>query len=305
MKTLHIIEPTFDFGTINDTSVLLTSTDVDFACHEYHTSIGDVSASDIIKISKHFSVINFVDKKFDKASNIYKETIVLLNYLCSFKTVTYYSLKNVTNFIKQPTVSFADAKIRSRPDRSVLWVFGCSHSQGTGLLPEQLSFGEIVAEKLNLPLMLVSKVGSSLNWSTRNLVAADIRPEDTVIWQITAPHRISCYNGIEVEEIMLSRTKDRHLLDVYNDEQVFFNHFNLLNFGTRYLRTIGVKFVMNEFPPKKEYLYDYITEYTKYPEYCYTPDCNLDLASDNIHFGHLSHRAIALRLIDHLQCLYD
>lgn len=292
-KTLHITEPTFDLGVINKTSTLLTSVDVLLDSNEYHTSLGDMSPSDIIKISDNFSTINFVGEKFDQSSDIYKETVVLLNYLSWSK--------NVTNFTVGLPISFADPMFNKRPNESTLWVFGCSHSHGVGLLPDEKKFGEIVAESLNLPLMLISKPGSSLDWSTRKLVAADIKTGDVVIWQLTTPHRVSQYNGVETTEIMLARSTDRCLLEVFDDHQVFFKHINLLNFGVRYLRSMGVKFIMISILPKLEnFFYDYLIEYSKYPEYCYTPGCQIDFGTDQIHNGPLSHKALAQRLLDHI-----
>jgi hypothetical protein len=292
-RILHLIEPTFDFGSINKTSTLITSVDTPIDSDEYHTSLGDISSLDIIKISSNFSTINFVDNKFNRSSNIYKETVILLNSLSW--------LKNVTNFTVDLPISFAEPIINNRPDGPTLWVFGCSHSHGVGLLPDEKKFAEIVAESLNLPLMLISKPASSLSWSTRNLVAADIRHNDIVIWQHTTPHRLSRYNGSNSQEIMLSHTHDRHLLEVFNDKQVFFDQINLLNFGVRYLRGIGVKFVIISLISKLEnFFYEYLIEYSKYPEYCYTPGYQIDLGTDKQHAGPLSHKALAQRLLDHI-----
>lgn len=292
-KTLHIIEPTFDFGVINKTSTLLTSVDVLLDSNEYHTSLGDMSLSDIIKISNNFSTINFVGEMFDQSSDIYKETVILLNSLSQSK--------HVTNFTVDLPISFADPIVDDRPAGPALWVFGCSHSHGVGLRPDEKKFGEIVASSTNLPLMLISKPGSSLSWSTRNLIAANIKPNDIVIWQLTTPHRVSQHNGTDTTEIMLAQSSNRCLVEVFNDNQVFFNHINLLNFGTRYLRSIGVKFIIVSILPKLEkFFYDYLIEYSKYPEYCYTPDCQLDLGSDQVHSGPLSHKALAQRLLDHI-----
>jgi len=292
-KILHIIEPTFDFGVINAVSTLLTSVDTPLESNEYHTSLGDMSSADIIKISNNFSTINFVDEKFDRSLDIYKETVVLLNYLSWSK--------NITNFAVAPPISFADPIVNNRSNEPTLWVFGCSHSHGVGLLPNEKRFGEIVAESLNLPLMLISKPGSSLNWSTRNLVAANIKPNDVVIWQLTTPHRVSQYNGTNTIEIMLAQSTDRCLVEIFDDSQVFFDHINLLNLGVRYLRSVGVKFIIISILPRlKNLFYDYFTEYSKYPEYCYTPGCQVDLGTDQVHDGPMSHRALAQRLLDHI-----
>jgi hypothetical protein len=111
---------------------------------------------------------------------------------------------------------------------------------------------------------------------------------DVVIWRLTTPHRVSQYNGVETTEIMLARSTDRCLLEVFDDHQVFFNHINLLNFGVQYLRGTGVKFVIVSILPILEnFFYEYLVEYSKYPEYCYTPGCQLDLGTDQVHVGPL------------------
>lgn len=292
-KTLHLIEPEFDFGLINSTSTLLTSIDTPLTLDEYHTSVGDIDPDSIIKIAENFSTINFVKENWDLSSDIYKETVVLLNYFSWFK--------NVTNFSRGPNVSFKDIEIKQRPDCPVLWVFGCSHSHGVGLLPGQQKFGEIISELLALPLMLVSRPGSSLSWSTKNLAAADIRSDDTVIWQITTPNRISRYNG----EVMLANCNNLAILEVFNDQQIFFDHINLLKLGVSYLRKTKAKFSLCSILNQNSLFYDYLIEYSKYPEYCHSPGVQIDKGSDNLHVGPLSHKALAQRLLDHIQCLYD
>ena len=296
-RTLHLFNPTFDFSLINNTSKLLTSVDTQINFDEYHTSLGDMSSGDIISVAKNFHTINFVPLQFDQSSDTYKETVILLNYFSWFK--------NVTNFVRKDALSFDHPSIHNRPDTPVLWVFGCSFSHGVGLLPDEKTFGKITAESLNLPLMQISKPGSSSNWSTRNLFAADIRSSDIVVWQLTSPDRITQFNGHVTEEIMLARTNNRYLLEVFDANQNFFNQINLLNFGAKYLRSRGVKFVVTSILLNIEKHYEYLLEYSKYPEYCCTPGCRLDLGTDQVHVGPLSHNAIAQRILNHIQCLYD
>jgi hypothetical protein len=151
--------------------------------------------------------------------------------------------------------------------------------------------------------MQVSRPGSSANWSTRNLFAADIRPDDIVVWQLTSPGRITQFDGEVTKEIMLSYTNNRYLLEVFDSQQNFFNQINLLNFGTKFLRSLGIKFVVISILPKIEKYYQYLTEYSKCPEYCFTPDY-IDYGVDRVHAGPLSHQAIAQRILNHVQCLY-
>jgi hypothetical protein len=296
-KILHIIAPTFNFNTINSNSVLLTSSDQSLDCDEYHTSLSDMTPRDIIKISNYFSTINYVKNEFDESTDTYKETAVLLNYLSSINCVT--------NFKVLSRVLFTDVDVTSRTDNPTLWVFGCSHAHGWGLLPTEKNFAQLMSESLGLPLNQITKPGSSLHWSLRHLLAANVRQDDLVVWQLTTPSRLSAYTNNQVDEILLSRTTNRHLLEVFHDEQLFFNQITLFNFGVSYLKQLGAKFVITSIFPKTENMYDYLNEYSKQAEYCYIPEYQIDVASDLQHVGPLSHNTIAHCLIDHVQLLYN
>jgi hypothetical protein len=293
MKTLHLTETTFNYNLKNTKSQLLDSINCDFSHSEYHTSIGDLQVDQILAIAHHFDCVDIVPDGFDVNSTVYKETVSLCQYLSKYPDADLFP------------VTFADHEdINQRTNDPVLWVFGCSHSHGVGLRPNELRYGEIVANKLKLPLKLITKPGSSLHWSTRHIMNADIRPHDTVIWQLTSPTRVSKFNGKHVEEIVLARSNDRHLIEVMSDEQIYFNHISLLNFGVRYLRSIKAKFVITALVANTD-MYQYIKEYNKYPEYCYSNGIHVDLGTDKLHAGPLGHQLLAKRLIDHIQCKND
>jgi hypothetical protein len=296
-KILHIIAPTFDFNTVNNHSVLLASLNQSLDCDEYHTSLADMSPTDIIKISNYFSTINYVKNGFDERTDTYKETMVLLNYLSSINCVK--------NFKVSPRVLFTDVDVTTRTDDPTLWVFGCSHAHGWGLLPTEKNFAQLMSESLGLPLNQITKPGSSLHWSVRHLLAANVRQDDLIVWQLTTPPRLSTYHNNQVDEVLLSHTKNKYLLEVFHNEQLFFNQITLFNFGMSYLRQIGVKFVVTSILPKQDNMYDYLNEYSKQTEYCYIPEYKIDLASDLQHVGPLSHNNIAHCLINHVQLLYN
>jgi hypothetical protein len=291
MSVLHIIAPTFDFNTINPDSKLLTS-GVDQLNGNYHTSVGDMSTAEILIISDRFDCISFVPDSFDLDSDTYKESIILLNILSHKKSVTGHTLLPITQFLSHD--------VSSRPDEPVLWVFGCSHSHGIGLRSNEKTFGQILAADLGVPLLQISKPGSSFSWSFRHLINADIRASDYVVWQITTPHRLSLFDGKDTKEVGLSQTTNRCLLDVNDDNQVFFNHINLLTTGVRYLRKVNKNFVLTDITPKCSNYYGYKLEYSKYPEYLYHPNLYIDHGTDGVHVGPLSHLALAKCLLDRL-----
>lgn len=278
-------------STVSTSSILLSSTKQLIVHNEYHTSLGEMPADDIISIAKHFFEIELIDTGADFASATWHETKALLNYLSH--------RHNVINFSTEPPATFTNTK-NSHNQNPTLWVFGCSHSHGSGLDSTDQRFGAIVSKTLGLPATFFTRPGSSLQWSLRHLINTNFGSGDTVIWQITTPQRLTLYNN-KPEEIMLANTQNRCLLDVFNDQQIFFHHCSLINYGVRYLRSTKTKFVMLSVLNKQSMFYRYIDEYTKYPEYCYMPNVNFDLGNDHLHPGPLSHQAIANHLVDHIQ----
>ena len=295
-KTLYITHPEFDFSIVNKDSILLSNSQIDLKESKYHTSLGDLSSSEIIQIAENFDVIDYVSDMFLEGTDIFDETLILLTYLSHRHKVTNFNSTEPNNFIQQK-------EIYSRPDGPMLWVFGCSHSHGVGLADLNLRYSNIISDRLNLPLKSITEPGSSTRWSLRHMINSKINSADLVIWQLTTPDRISVLSDT-VNEVRLSQAKNKCLLEVYTDQQVFFDHLSLLNYGVNYLRSKGVKFVLTSIEADSSLFYNYKKEYVKYKEYCYSPNFNVDHGHDNIHFGPLSHKNLALSLLDHIHYNY-
>ena len=289
-RTLYLTESTFDFFQVNPESKLISKYEENLQPGDYHTSLGDLSVDQIIKLSRQFDCIQFESQGFDTTSTVYKESLTLFRYLTTNTTSTTHEIEEFTDH----------SQIKNRPDQPVLWVFGCSHSHGVGLRPQELCYGEWLAQALGRPLKLITKPGSSLHWSYRHLFNAVIKSCDTVIWQLTTPGRVSRFNGKQVEEIVLRATVDRKLLDSVTAEQLYFNQISLLNTGAKYLRLIGCKFVITSLTDFGS-SYDFVSEYVKYPEYCSHFGLHIDNGTDGVHAGPLSHKAIADRILNHIQ----
>ena len=297
-KILHLFNPVVDFGVLNNKSTLITNVNTQIVADQYHTSLGELSAGEIISISKHFDVINFVSDQFDIDSDLYRETAVLLQFL-----EHQYC---VTNFHSKKPVALANASqnLHRHNTNPLLWVFGCSHSAGVGLLPDQKSFGLVMSRALGVPAKIIAQGGSSTHWSFRHLFSADIQEQDTVIWQLTVPERLTRFCNSVSTEVQLRNSTE--LLKVHDDDNVFFNQVSMLHAGTKYLQSKKCKFVITSIlAGSNQHRFRYLREYLTYPEYCYSPDYIIDQGTDGVHVGPLSHQRLANILLDHVQLLYD
>jgi hypothetical protein len=295
IKNLYIFEPTIDFSQIDSSSILLDRTDVDFVHVNYHTSLSDLTAQDICAIADKFDTITFIDQGFDKQSHIYQETVILLNFLQHSHIVI--------NFAKNDPITFiSNQQIYTRPNEPVLWTFGCSHSAGAGLDNFDQCYSSLLGRALNRPSKSIAKGGSSIEWSLRHLMQADLHPGDLVIWQITTPERFT--RGVDpnghVTEVLL---KLGSLIDVefFSDPQIFYHYINCFNIGLKFLRTQPIEFVVTSLNSDSNLYYDCITEFTKHPEYCYLPGFNVDLGNDNLHYGPISHKNLAEGILKFLK----
>lgn len=294
-KTLHLTHPEFDTSLVLPESILLEKVDQPLLGRQYHTSLGDLSASDVLELSKNFDTVNFVSDNFDVTSAIYHETVILLNYLSHRKTVTGYSVLEKQEFLS--------ADVNDRPDRPVVWVFGCSHSYGLGLLPDQKNFAQHISLRTQLPLKLIARPGSSVQWSLRHIVHSNFRPGDLVIWQLTSPERISY--GYPPTELPLTQCRSMPILETYNDQHLLFNQLSMFNQGIKYLKSQSIKFVVVAINNKSPLFYPCLKEYTKHSEFCFIPHYSLDLGTDGKHLGPLSHQSLAESILNHVNCSND
>jgi len=291
MTKLYLIHPEFNFNKINKKSILLTETNTDIVDAEYHTSLGDLSPNELLKIINKFDSVEFVNKGFENDALLQKETEQFINFLRTIKPTTGLVSNEPLSFTDHPLVNLASSD-------PVLWVFGCSHSHGVGLTDKQDTYGRILANELSLELRLITKPGSSLHWSLRHLINAPIKKSDIVIWQLTSPLRLSYFNGKHVEEIALSQSKNRHLIEVYNNFQCYFMHFSLINIGVQCVKQTGAKFILTSVDATD---YQLQLEYSKYNEYYFANGFGVDLGTDNMHFGPLSHKNLAFSLLNRIQ----
>ena len=244
---------------------------------------------EIIRLSSQFDCFEFEATGFDITSSVYQESVTLYKYL-NKHCVSKFGCEEFTSH----------PGINDRLDQPILWVFGCSHSHGVGLKPNESNYGQLLSQSLATPLKLITKPGSSLHWSYRHLFNAPIQSRDIVIWQLTTPGRVSRFDGKQVEEIVLSNSKDRKLIDSISDEQLYFTQISLLNTGIRFLRSLNCKFVITSISDFGSH-YDYVSEYIKYPEYCSNYGLHHDYGTDGRHAGPLSHKALAQHILDHVQ----
>jgi hypothetical protein len=153
--------------------------------NDYCTSISDLGARNIslaIKNSKEIIVIDidFTNFTFDVGR--------LLNELS--KPGISVKFVNCKKIDTQKINKLKEKRLNNDP---VLWVAGCSITAGYGV-NESNRYGKLLADKLNLPEVLLAKDGSSILYSADQLLRSDIRSNDIVVWGLTNIPRVEIFD---------------------------------------------------------------------------------------------------------------
>jgi hypothetical protein len=248
----------------------------------FHTSLGDISAGNLLKITDKGCTIIFVDEGFEQELELFNKTKIFLNSI--------YDLHQVTGYVRPGPCTFAEESV-SRPAEPTLWIFGCSLSAGVGVEKCEV-YSSKLGDTLRLPVTNVVKAGSSTRWSLRQLLHSDLQPDDVVVWQLTTVER-STVKHVDTwpEEVML-KNQSREIILSTTDEQLWFDQISLLDYGVQYLRAKRIRFYIVSFDSKSTVLDQCLEQYTRYPEYCYASNWQVDLGNDQFHPGSKSHHCL-------------
>ncbi len=275
------------------TSILLTNSTEYVRGALYHTTLGDISPINLVQfiVNNQIDFVEFVDSPEDYTSpELYRESKLIAKYFGS---------KGRSNIVEQPN-NFLDCDVFVRDAKSMCWVFGCSLSYGVGVGRDE-RYPLIVSQKLGLPLKNISLPGSSTRWSLRHLINSNISKSDTVIWQVTTMERFTLYRNSSVTEVILKHSTDRDWVVSQRDDQMFFDHISLINYGIMFLRSVGCRFAVVSLDSSNSYSTQLTDHLTKYKEYVYVPEWIVDRGSDSRHPGILSHKLLASHILETLK----
>ena len=159
----------------------------------YYTSLGDVKS-----LSNFSAILDQADKIIyyppiewtGKHKNQTKEwTEFYLLYFKDKKEISGIDHLLIPHTDITDMLNLVDK--RKTPDKQI-WISGCSISHGVGVDSTQ-RYGQIIANKLDLPVSFLTEPGSSLEWASDQLIRSDIQPGDIVIWGLTSIDRFVYY----------------------------------------------------------------------------------------------------------------
>lgn len=277
----------------------------------YYTSLGDIRqvkhfcqalmwADEIVFCppAGDWSDKNIIANLKEKKFTIETET---KEHLYQWMCIKDKSIKNLSlpNFDKKSW------KIRPRlgPDPQI-WNIGCSITAGDGIEPEQ-RYGELIAKTLNKPITFLAHVGSSTPWAANEILLADVRPGDLVIWGLTGVGRY-CYNLHGHKQYHIHHSFYKHYplseqlvtMEWLTSPNNLYYAINSISAVQNFCKKINVDLLLLGFLD--------VPIYTQYVELLDLSESKwIDRASDGLHPGPKTNQLFAEKTISYMNSLID
>jgi len=205
------------------------------------TSVEDLYCENIEQACKNAGQIILID--IDKKDTI--DNSNCFSYGRLFNALTRYKEK-VKHFDKVNLANF-DYLSNHRPNATkVIWTVGCSVTYGVGV-DHNARWGSLLATRLNIPEVTLSKGGSSIFWAADQILRSDIEPGDIVVWGLTSLPRLEVSDNWNFLPLTITnylqspKEKQYWNLDYFDSEtQVLYTVRHILQV-TNFCRKIGAK----------------------------------------------------------------
>lgn len=266
-----------------------------------YTSLADLSEGNIIKLALVAKSIHYFpppngwkSKEFEAA------TRRLLT-----KLIKFFNLK-IRNFVpdSDPTNSLEQYDQRKTDDKQ-LWVVGCSFAHGFGLEFESQRYIHIVAKELQLEYSDLTSPGSSVDWAADQILRADIRPDDIVIWGLTGTNRVNYYVNNSYTMIIpefLPKNNTNFFRKLITDDNRVNQTIKLIHQVINFINKIGAKLIILDHSEElslfehKEILNEYLWNF----DFVISPSDGIDATYDD-HPGPLTNQLWANQLINFIK----
>jgi hypothetical protein len=193
-----------------------------------------------------------------------------------------------------------------KSENQQLWVAGCSTTYGLGVDTTQ-TYANLLSKELKIDYTLLARPGASIRWAADQILRSDIRNGDIVVWGLTSENRIPYYqdsllhiNASNFSEIAKD-IMDINELDNSNSKyQTLTSIYQVVN----YCNTIGAKLLMIGIHLGYEFAH-YLKNLNCYIHLNNLHGCNhydlyLDLGSDQLHPGPLTHQWYTKKILEKL-----
>ena len=198
-----------------------------------------------------------------------------------------------------------------KTQQTQLWVAGCSISHGVGVT-KQTRYGQLLANQLNVPVSFLTYPGSSIVWAADQFLRSDIRSGDIVVWGVTGWSRTPFFINNTLAHVFARKLEkySKHYnlvnVDTLTSDHLFYQSLISIFQVITFCQKINAKLVIASLLDEDvcEYLQDqpnFIMLYKLWGRKI--TELFIDLGSDGMHPGHITHQFYADQIYQKLQGL--
>lgn len=224
-----------------------------------------------------------------------------------------FSLDRSKNIINCPTFCVPkNSKLiftlhdQRKSNNKCLWVSGASTSLGAGVEIHE-RYANILSEKLNLPLCMLSQSAVSIPYAVDQILRSDIRQDDIVVLGISHYSRHTYYDeeNSEIIHVTPMNVKEQNRKIDLTDPTLLYDSITAVHQVLNFCRKIDAKIILLGIHPDlgfASYLKD-IAGYVHANGFygVNSEDRYIDLGSDNLHAGPLMHQWYAEKILNKLK----
>jgi hypothetical protein len=213
-------------------------------------------------------------------------------------------------YLKNHLAKLMDSR---KTDQSQIWFAGCSMTHGTGVAKHQ-RYGQLVADQLGLECSFLTKPGSSILWAADQILRADIKANDIVIWGLTTSCRLPYVHnnaylpGVTVWTYATNPEVEKILpfSELFSENTLYSNMCaveQVINFCKKTQVKLGILGIM----PNISNFLRYIKSKSEYVDFPYkikftgngSVPVYQDLGTDNRHPGPIQHQQYKTFIYNH------
>jgi hypothetical protein len=157
----------------------------------YYTSIGDLISDEKFQSVLMQADVIIYTPPIDQWSDIRtkERTEYWITVMRAFEGTTVVNADHLELPLLSKFLQLADDR---KSDLPQLWIAGCSITHGVGVKQSE-RYGQLLSDKLNLPVSFLTAPGSCIAWSADQLLRSDVRAGDIVVWGLTTVGRLSWF----------------------------------------------------------------------------------------------------------------
>jgi hypothetical protein len=302
--TLYIGTHDYDFSQL-DTELLTKdnykSARSGWRKKDYHTSIEDLNlkVNECKQLVKDCNNIEFLDWEIQSSPDYPLRNVILALFDLYFGSDPTFN---------EPLIKNSDLHRASRTtDDPVLWTAGCSFTSADGVEFNE-RFGHLVATELGLEEVNTASPGASIWDASDQILRADIRKDDIVVWGLTNVSRIDIVQQGRLRSstikayYQIDPDKQYYTLDYFDSSTIKVKYVRQIQQVINFCSKIGAKLHIVNFLDFNNISGIYLKDKNvSYLNFKLQPDGLIDYGTDREHPGPLQHQHFANEIIKLIQ----